>query len=53
MAHEYQLAKYYAGDGENWGANGGWETSRGEDGCSESPPIEMGEAYSKPAPLKI
>ena len=28
MAHEYQLAKYYAGNGENWGANGVWETSR-------------------------
>jgi hypothetical protein len=32
MAHEYQLAKYYAGNGENWGANGRWEASREEEG---------------------
>ncbi len=31
IAREYQLAKYYAGNGRSWGANGGWETLKRDD----------------------
>jgi hypothetical protein len=39
IAREYQLVKYYAGNGENCGVSGRWEALKGTDVCLRTPLI--------------